>query len=150
MRIRVPCTLYSFSCIFSFPSFCESLILEFHFLPACLPPSLSLKKKKTIRLLAIIHEAVPMAPSILSTQYNHHQAIGPTALHCPKGNPNFRDITRNAGENEILHEIFRLVSSFRCYIPCYISENKLPLGQCRAYTTPSLLEKCTTEASSKH
>ena len=29
-----------------------------------------------------------------------------------KGNPNFRDITRKVEENEILHEIFRVVPSF--------------------------------------
>ena len=33
-------------------------------------------------------------------------------FHYPKSNPNFRDITRNVEENEILHEIFRVVSRF--------------------------------------
>ena len=29
-------------------------------------------------------------------------------VHCPKSNPNFRDITRTVEENEILHEIFHV------------------------------------------
>ena len=33
-------------------------------------------------------------------------------------------------ENEILHEIFRLVLRFPCYISCYIAENLLLLWQC--------------------
>ena len=36
----------------------------------------------------------------------------------------------NLEENEILHEIFRVVSRFPLYISCYISENQLSLGQC--------------------
>ena len=51
-------------------------------------------------------------------------------LHCPKSNPNFRDITWNVVENMILHELFRLVSRFPRYISCYIAENRFPLGQC--------------------
>ena len=43
-----------------------------------------------------------------------------------------REITGNVQENEILHEIFRLVPRFPRYISCYISENRLPLGQCSA------------------
>ena len=31
-------------------------------------------------------------------------------IHCPKSNPNFRDISLNVVENMILHEIFRVVS----------------------------------------
>ena len=50
-------------------------------------------------------------------------------VHCPESNPNFRDITRNLEENEIPHEIFRVVSRFPRYISCYISENPLSLGQ---------------------
>ena len=53
-------------------------------------------------------------------------------IHCPKIIYNFRDITRNVEENEILHEIFRVVSRFPRYISCYISENRLPLGQCES------------------
>ena len=37
-------------------------------------------------------------------------------------------MTRNVEENEILHKIFRIVSPFLRYIPCYISENRFPLG----------------------
>ena len=48
--------------------------------------------------------------------------------HCPKSNPNFRDITRNVEENEILYEIFRELSRFPRYVSCYISENRLSLG----------------------
>ena len=33
-------------------------------------------------------------------------------IHCPKIIYNFRDITRNVEENEILYEIFRIVSRF--------------------------------------
>ena len=51
-------------------------------------------------------------------------------VHCPKSKTNFRDITRNVEENEILHEIFRVVSRFPRNISCYILENRLPLGQC--------------------
>ena len=54
-----------------------------------------------------------------------------------KSNQNFRDTTRNVQENEILHEIFRKVSRFPHYISCYISENRLPLGQCTACCTRS-------------
>ena len=52
-------------------------------------------------------------------------------LHCPKSNPNFRDITWNEEENEMLHEIFSVVhvSHFPRYISCYIAENRLSLGQ---------------------
>ena len=32
--------------------------------------------------------------------------------HCPKSNPNFRDITNKVEENEILQEIFRVISRF--------------------------------------
>ena len=45
-----------------------------------------------------------------------------TVLQCPKSNPNFRDIARNVEENEILHEIFRVVSRFPRYISCYFSK----------------------------
>ena len=38
-------------------------------------------------------------------------------------NPNFRDITRNVEENEIPHEIFRVVSRVPRYISCYIAES---------------------------
>ena len=37
-------------------------------------------------------------------------------LHCPKSNPNFRDITWNVKENEVRHEIFRVLSCFLHYI----------------------------------
>ena len=50
------------------------------------------------------------------------------AIHCPKSSPNFRIKTQNVEENNILHEIFRMVSHF----PRYISETRLPLGQCRS------------------
>ena len=41
-------------------------------------------------------------------------------------------VARTAQENEILHEIFRVVSRFPRKISCYISENRLSLGQCIA------------------
>ena len=52
-------------------------------------------------------------------------------IHCPKSNTNFRDITWNwnVEENEILHEIFRVISRFPCYISCYIAKSRLPLRQ---------------------
>ena len=53
------------------------------------------------------------------------------SVHCTKSNQNFRDLTQNVEENDILHKIFRVVSRFPRYISCYISENRLPLGQCR-------------------
>ena len=53
-----------------------------------------------------------------------------SALHCPKSNPNFRNITLNVVLNMILHELFRVVSRFPRYISCYIAENGFPLGQC--------------------
>ena len=34
------------------------------------------------------------------------------------------------GENEILHEIFRIVSRFPHYISCFFAESRFPLGQC--------------------
>ena len=43
----------------------------------------------------------------------------------------FRDKTRNVEKNEIIHEIFRVISRFHHYILHYISENILLLGQCR-------------------
>ena len=49
--------------------------------------------------------------------------------HCPKS---FWDITWNVWENEILYEIFRVVSCFPHYISCYIAENGIHLGQCIA------------------
>ena len=39
----------------------------------------------------------------------------------------YRDITCHEEENLILHEIFRVVSRFPCYISCYIAESRLPL-----------------------
>ena len=48
-------------------------------------------------------------------------------------NPYFRDITRNAEENEMLRQIFRVVSLFPSCISCYISENRLSSGQCTAW-----------------
>ena len=36
-------------------------------------------------------------------------------VHCPTNNPNFRDITWNVEENETLHGILRVVSSFPHY-----------------------------------
>ena len=53
--------------------------------------------------------------------------------HCPKSNPHFRDITRNAEENEMLRQIFRVVSLFPSCISCYISDNRLSSGQCTAW-----------------
>ena len=50
--------------------------------------------------------------------------------HCKKNNPNVREINWNVEENLILHEIFRVVSRFPCYISCYIAKSRLPLGQC--------------------
>ena len=52
------------------------------------------------------------------------------SVHCPKSNPSFRDITWNVVENMELHEIFRIVSRFPCYISCYITEKRLLWGQC--------------------
>ena len=49
-------------------------------------------------------------------------------IHCPQSNLNFRDIAWNVEVNEILYEIFRVVSRFPHNISCYIAE--LPLGQC--------------------
>ena len=54
-------------------------------------------------------------------------------IHCPKSNPNFRDKTWNVVENMVLHEIFRVVSRFPCYISCYIAENQCPLRHCIMY-----------------
>ena len=62
-----------------------------------------------------------------------HRSIlrpGTVPVHCPKSNPNFRDITQNVEENEILLEIFCIVSPFPRYISYDISEIRLPLGQC--------------------
>ena len=53
-----------------------------------------------------------------------------TDPHFPKHNPNFRDITQNVEEKEILHKIVHVVSRNPRYISFYISENRLPLGQC--------------------
>ena len=53
-----------------------------------------------------------------------------STVHCPKSNPNFRDITWNVVENMILHEIFRIVSRFSHYISCFSVENLFTLGQC--------------------
>ena len=41
-------------------------------------------------------------------------------FHCPKSNQNFREITRNEEENEIIHKIFCVISRFPHYISCYI------------------------------
>ena len=38
--------------------------------------------------------------------------VYPCTNNWPKSNPNFRDTTRNVVKNEILHEIFRIVSRF--------------------------------------
>ena len=61
-------------------------------------------------------------------------------VHCPKINPIFRDITCNEEENVILHEIFRVVSRFPCYISCYFAENQFPFGQCTLY---NIIQHCT-------
>ena len=46
--------------------------------------------------------------------FNHGMPSRIWAVHCPKSNPNFRDISRNVEENKIpvLHEMFRVVSVF--------------------------------------
>ena len=62
--------------------------------------------------------------------------------HCPKSTPNFHDITWNVEESQILHEIFRIVSSFLCYISCYIRENWLTLWEWRQ-TQPFTVPKDT-------
>ena len=41
---------------------------------------------------------------------------------------NFRDITWNEEENEILHEIFRVISRFSRYISCSIAEIWITFG----------------------
>ena len=63
--------------------------------------------------------------------YLRNRLQNSNTIHCPNSYQNFRDITWNIEENEILHEIFHVVSRFPRYILCYISENGLPLGQCR-------------------
>ena len=55
------------------------------------------------------------------------------AMHCPKSNPNFPDITRNVGVNETLHEIFCEVSRFLRYISCSISEKAITFGTVWAF-----------------
>ena len=65
-------------------------------------------------------------------------------LHCPKSNPNFRDILWNVVENMILHELLRIVPRFPCYISCYIAGNRFSLGQCRENCDPSLNAIFTT------
>ena len=63
--------------------------------------------------------------------YLRNRLQNSNTIHCPNSYQNFRDITWNIEENEILHEIFHVVSRFPRYILCYISENGLHLGQCR-------------------
>ena len=53
------------------------------------------------------------------------------------------------GTRDTIHEIFRVVSRFPCYISCYISENRFPLGECsiqyllfyRIYIAYSIIEQ---------
>ena len=51
-----------------------------------------------------------------------------------KSNPNFRDITWNVEENEILYymKYSAWYHVFPLYISCYIAENRLTLWQCGA------------------
>ena len=63
-------------------------------------------------------------------------------LHCPKSNPNFRDITWNVEENEILHEIFRIVSRFHRYISCDFAEGG-GKWQCTGIYTVRVHDKVT-------
>ena len=58
----------------------------------------------------------------------------PAVLHCYKSDTNFRVITWNVEENEMLHEIVRVVSRIPPNISCYIAENLLSLGQCTAHS----------------
>ena len=48
----------------------------------------------------------PYSSSIHQQGRKHRPKI---LIHCPKSNKNFQDITRNVKENEIIHEIFRVV-----------------------------------------
>ena len=57
-------------------------------------------------------------------------AVQYIVVQWPKSNPNFCDITWNLIEKMILHELFRVVSGFPRYIPCYIAKNQFHLGQC--------------------
>ena len=66
------------------------------------------------------------------------------SIHRSESNPNSRDITRNVEENEKLHEIFSVVSRFPSYISCYISENRLPLGQ-PCSTNCRICKYCTSK-----
>ena len=66
--------------------------------------------------------------------------------HCPKSNKNFRYIARNVEENMVLHEIFRVVSRFPIYIPCYIAENqrwnwKLSKHACLGQDSIAIIQK---------
>ena len=62
--------------------------------------------------------------------YIHHEihhgecsSLKILAVHCPKSNQNFRDITRNVEENEMLHELFRSVSRFPYYFVFYLGKS---------------------------
>ena len=71
--------------------------------------------------------ASTVPPPLNSVEY-FPQGI-PARLHCPKSNPHFHNITWKVEENEILHEIFRIVSRFPRYISCSIVENLFPFTQ---------------------
>ena len=65
------------------------------------------------------------------------KTIRGTIPYCPSAGNTYTlqkgiQISVKVEENEILHEIFRVLTRFPRYIPCYISENRLPLGQCIA------------------
>ena len=55
-----------------------------------------------------------------------------------KSNRHFCNVTWNAEENEILHDIFREVSRCPSYISYYIAENRLPFGQCVLCSTQTV------------
>ena len=55
-------------------------------------------------LIIIIHDSFLYSVDL---EYNIRYTV-----HCPKSNPNLRDITQNVEENEILHEIFRAIFRF--------------------------------------
>ena len=61
--------------------------------------------------------------SLTFTQKALEGALSKKQSNFPRNNTKCR-------ENEILHEIFRIVSRFPRYILCYDLENRLPLGQC--------------------
>ena len=95
----------------------------------CLHISSSWRRSLFVRALTMNYDAYGLK-HVPKERGFYFKASLLSRIHCFKSNLNFSDITWNVEENQILHEIFHVLSRFPRYISCFIAESQLHLGQC--------------------